>query len=110
MLKKSFQAALESIWMTPRRTLLSGLGMAVGVASFRDGEHKFNLIINDPAATALFREKGIVRLGDRVVVAFAYDSAKVAWAKANGGKFFGELRAWVFPAEREQQVKEVLLA
>ncbi|MCX7993918.1 MAG: ABC transporter permease [Fimbriimonadales bacterium] len=33
MLKKSFQAALESIWMTPRRTLLSGLGMAVGVAA-----------------------------------------------------------------------------
>jgi putative ABC transport system permease protein len=33
MLKKSFQAALGSIWMTPRRTLLSGLGMAVGVAA-----------------------------------------------------------------------------
>ncbi|GIV11564.1 MAG: multidrug ABC transporter substrate-binding protein [Fimbriimonadales bacterium] len=33
MLGKSFQAALESIWMTPRRTLLSGLGMAVGVAA-----------------------------------------------------------------------------
>lgn len=33
MLRKSFQAALESIWMTPRRTLLSGLGMAVGVAA-----------------------------------------------------------------------------
>jgi len=33
MLKKSFQAALESIWMTPRRTLLSGLGMTVGVAA-----------------------------------------------------------------------------
>lgn len=33
MLKKSFHAALESIWMTPRRTLLSGLGMTVGVAA-----------------------------------------------------------------------------
>jgi putative ABC transport system permease protein len=33
MVKKSFHAALESIWMTPRRTLLSGLGMAVGVAA-----------------------------------------------------------------------------
>ncbi len=33
MIRKSFQAALESIWMTPRRTLLSGLGMAVGVAA-----------------------------------------------------------------------------
>jgi len=33
MWAKSFQAALEAIWMTPRRTLLSGLGMAVGVAA-----------------------------------------------------------------------------
>ncbi|MFN4034195.1 MAG: ABC transporter permease [Fimbriimonadales bacterium] len=33
MIRKSFRAALESIWMTPRRTLLSGLGMAVGVAA-----------------------------------------------------------------------------
>ncbi len=30
---KSFQAALESLWLTPRRTLLSGLGMMVGVAA-----------------------------------------------------------------------------
>lgn len=30
---KSFHAALESIWLTPRRTLLSGLGMTVGVAA-----------------------------------------------------------------------------
>jgi hypothetical protein len=30
---KSFQAALGSLWLTPRRTLLSGLGMAVGVAA-----------------------------------------------------------------------------
>ena len=80
-----------------------------GVASFRGGEHRFNLVINDPVATNFFREKGIVRLGDRVVVAFAYDPKKVEWAKAHGGKFFGELKAWVFPAEHEQQVKEVLL-
>ncbi|MFN7018272.1 MAG: ABC transporter permease [Fimbriimonadales bacterium] len=33
MFRKSFKAALESVWMTPRRTLLSGLGMAVGVAA-----------------------------------------------------------------------------
>ncbi len=33
MFQKSFWAALESVWMTPRRTLLSGLGMAVGVAA-----------------------------------------------------------------------------
>lgn len=33
MLKRSFQAALESIWMTPRRTVLSGLGITVGVAA-----------------------------------------------------------------------------
>ncbi|MCS7066459.1 MAG: ABC transporter permease, partial [Fimbriimonadales bacterium] len=30
---KSFHAALESLWLTPRRTLLSGLGMTVGVAA-----------------------------------------------------------------------------
>jgi putative ABC transport system permease protein len=30
---KSFHAATESLWLTPRRTLLSGLGMAVGVAA-----------------------------------------------------------------------------
>jgi hypothetical protein len=50
-----------------------------------------------------------VRLGDRVVVAFPYDLKKVEWAKAHGGKFFGELKAWVFPVEREEEVKEVLL-
>jgi len=95
--------------VTPIAILSPVRGAKFGVASFRDGEHKFNLIINDPAATTFFREKGIVRLGDRVIAAFAYDPAKVAWAKANGGKFFGELKAWVFPAEREEQVKEVLL-
>jgi hypothetical protein len=84
-------------------------GAKFGVASFRGGEHKFNLIINDPAAIAFLREKGVVRLGDRVVVAFAYDPKKVEWAKAHGGKFFSELKAWVFPAECEEKVKEVLL-
>jgi len=80
-----------------------------GVASFRGGEHRFNLIINDPVATNFFREKGIVRLGDRLVVAFAYDPQKVARAKALGGRFFSELKAWVFPAECEEKVKEVLV-
>jgi len=109
------QRPLYGVFLGPVRggnplALLSlARGASFGVASFRGGEHKFNLIINDPAAIAFLREKGIVRLGDRVVVAFAYDPAKVAWAKANGGKFFGELKAWVFPAEREEQVKEVLL-
>ncbi len=84
-------------------------GAKFGVASFRDGAHKFNLIINDSAAISLFREKGIVRLGDRVVVAFPYDPNRVARAKALGGRFFGELKAWVFPAEKETEVKEALL-
>jgi len=84
-------------------------GASFGVASFRGGEHKFNLIINDSAAIAFFREKGIVRLGDRVIVAFPYDPNRVAMAKSLGGRFFSELKAWVFPAEREQQVKEMLL-
>lgn len=30
---KSFWSAVESLWLTPRRTLLSGLGMMVGVAA-----------------------------------------------------------------------------
>ena len=93
----------------PLALLSPARGAKFGVASFRGGEHKFNLIINDPAATAFFREKGIVRLGDRVVVVFAYDQRKVAWAKANGGRFFADLKAWVFPAEREEKVKEALL-
>jgi hypothetical protein len=95
--------------VTPLAILSPAKGASFGVASFREGEHKFNLIINDPAATAFFRKKGIVRLGDRVVVAFPYDPKKVEWAKAHGGKFFGELKAWVFPVEREEEVKEVLL-
>jgi len=109
------QRPVYGVFLGPVR---SGIPLAIlspakcasfGVASFRGGEHRFNLVINDPVATNFFREKGIVRLGDRVVAAFPYDPRKVEWAKANGGKFFGELRAWVFPAEREQQVKEVLL-
>jgi hypothetical protein len=92
----------------PLAILSTARGASFGVASFRGGEHKFNLIINDPAATTFFREKGIVRLGDRLVVTFPYDSQKVARAKSLGGKFFGELKAWVFPAELEKDV-EVLL-
>ena len=95
--------------VTPLAILSPARFASFGVASFRGGEHKFNLIINDPAAIAFLREKGIVRLGDRVIVAFPYDPKKVEWAKAHGGRFFSDLKAWVFPAEREQQVKEVLL-
>ena len=94
----------------PLALLSPARGASFGVASFRGGEHRFNLVINDPVATNFFRENGIVRLGDRVVVAFAYDQRKVAWAKANGGRFFADLKAWVFPAECEEKVKEVLLA
>jgi hypothetical protein len=79
-----------------------------GVASFRGGEHRFNILIHE-AAHAAFRNR-CVRLGDRVVVNFPYDQRKVAWAKANGGRFFADLKAWVFPAECEEKVKEVLLA
>jgi hypothetical protein len=80
-----------------------------GVASFRGGQHRFNLVINDPVATNFFREKGVVRLGDRVIAAFPYDPKRVEWAKSNGGRFFSELKAWVFPAECEEKVKEVLV-
>ena len=82
-------------------------GASFGVASFRGGEHRFNLLIH-VAAHAAFRDR-CARLGDRLVVNFPYDQQKVAWSKAHGGKFFGELKAWVFPAEREEEVGEVLL-
>ena len=95
--------------VTPLAILSTARFASFGVAFFRGGEHKFNLVINDPAATIFFREKGVVRLGDRVIVAFPYDPKKVEWAKAHGGKFFGELKAWVFPAECEEKVKEMLL-
>ena len=109
------QSPVYGVFLGPVRggiplAILSSAKLAsFGVASFRGGEHKFNLVINDPVAVKLFREKGIVRLGDRVVAAFAYDPQKVAKAKALGGRFFSELKAWVFPAEREEEVKEVLL-
>jgi hypothetical protein len=82
-------------------------GAKFGVASFRGGEHRFNILIHE-AAHAAFRNR-CVRLGDRVVVSFPYDQQKVARAKSLGGKFFGELKAWVFPAEKEAEVEEVLL-
>jgi hypothetical protein len=91
----------------PLALLSPARGASFGVASFRGGEHCFNLLIH-VAAHAAFRDR-CVRLGDRLVVNFPYDPKKVEWAKAHGGKFFGELKAWVFPAEHEEEVGEVLL-
>jgi hypothetical protein len=93
--------------VTPIAVLSPAKGASFGVASFRGGEYRFNLVIH-AAAHAAFRNR-FVRLGDRVVVNFPYDPQKVARAKSLGGKFFGELKAWVFPAECEDEVKEVLL-
>ena len=90
----------------PLAILSTAKGAKFGVASFRGGEHGFNLIVHESARVAF--QNRCVRLGDRLVVAFAYDPKKVEWAKANGGKFFPELKAWVFPAEKEAEV-EVLL-
>ena len=91
----------------PLAILSPAKGAKFGVASFRGGEHRLNLLVHE-AAHAAFRNQ-CLRLGNRVVVNFPYDPKKVEWAKAHGGKFFGELKAWVFPAEREEEVKEVLL-
>jgi hypothetical protein len=91
----------------PLAILSPARGASFGVASFRGDQHRFNLLIH-VAAHAAFRDR-CVRLGDRLVVNFPYDQQKVAWSKAHGGKFFGELKAWVFPAEREEEVKEALL-
>ena len=91
----------------PLAILSTARGASFGVAFFRGGESRFNLLVHE-AAHAAFRNR-CVRLGDRVVVNFPYDPKRVEWAKAHGGKFFGELKAWVFPAECEEKVKEVLL-
>jgi hypothetical protein len=91
----------------PLAILSTARGGNFGLASFRGGEHRFILRVHE-AARAAFRDR-CVRLGDRVIVAFPYDPNKVARAKALGGKFFADLKAWVFPAEREEEVKEVLL-
>jgi hypothetical protein len=91
----------------PLAILSPARGASFGVASFREGEHRFNLLVHE-AAHAAFRSR-CVRLGDRVAVNFPYDQQKVGWAKAHGGKFFGELKAWVFPAEKTAEVEEVLL-
>ena len=91
----------------PLALLSPARGASFGVASFRGGEHRFNLFIH-VAAHAAFRDR-CVRLGDRLVVNFPYDPNRVARAKSLGGRFFSELKAWVFPAEREEEVKEALL-
>jgi hypothetical protein len=91
----------------PLAILSTARGAKFGVASFRGGENRFNLLVHE-AARAIFQNR-CVRLGDRVVVAFPYDPNKVARAKALGGKFFADLKAWVFPAEREAEVKGALL-
>jgi hypothetical protein len=91
----------------PLAILTPARGANFGTACFRGDEHRLLLRVHE-SAHAAFRNR-CVRLGDRIIVAFPYDPKRVEWAKAHGGKFFGELKAWVFPAEREQQVREVLL-
>jgi len=93
--------------VTPLAILSPVRGAKFGVASFRGGESRFNLLVHE-AAHAAFRNR-CVRLGDRLLVHFPYDPQKIEWAKKHGGKFFGELKAWVFPAEKEAEVEEVLL-
>jgi hypothetical protein len=90
----------------PLALLSPARGAKFGVASFRGGESRFNLLVHE-AARAAFQNR-CVRLGDRVVVGFAYDPQRVARAKTLGGRFFADLKAWVFPAEKAKEV-EVLL-
>jgi hypothetical protein len=75
-------------------------GASFGAASFRGGEHRFNLIVHEAAHQA-FRNRR-VRLGDSILVHFPYDPQKIEWAKKHGGKFFSELKVWVFPREMEE--------
>jgi len=81
-----------------------------GVARFmRDGvERRLYIRIDDGAYYALNRDS-IMRLGERILIHFPYDPQKVGMAKSLGGKFFRYLEAWVFPAEREEEVKKMLL-
>jgi hypothetical protein len=81
-----------------------------GVACFtRDGEERRLYIRIDDRAYYVLNRDSIMKLGDRVIVHFPYNPQKVETAKALGGKFFPYLKAWVFPAEREEKVKEALL-
>jgi hypothetical protein len=90
----------------PLAVLSPARGAKFGTACFGEG-HRFNLLVHE-AAHAAFRNH-CVRLGDRLVVAFPYDPKRVEWSKANGGKFFADLKAWVFPAEKQADVENVLL-
>jgi len=81
-----------------------------GVARFmRDGEERRIYIRIDDGAYYILNRDSIMRLGNRILVHFPYNPQKVAMAKSLGGKFFRYLEAWVFPAEREEEVKKKLL-
>jgi hypothetical protein len=80
-----------------------------GVACFRrDGEERRLFLNIDDRAYYVLKRDSLMKLGDRIIVQFAHDLKKVEWAKAHGGKFFGLLKAWVFPADVEG-IEEVLL-
>ena len=95
------QGGVPIAMLTPAR------GANFGVASFREGEHRLLLRVHE-SALAAFRDR-CVRLGNLVIVNFPYDPQRVARAKTLCGRFFSELKAWVFSAECEEKVKEVLL-
>jgi hypothetical protein len=106
------QSPVYGVFLGPVRggiplAILSPAGGAnFGVASFRGGEHRFNLIVHEAAHQA-FRNR-CVRLGDSILVHFPYDQQKVEWAKKHGGKFFSELKVWVFPAEMDEGLDNIV--
>jgi hypothetical protein len=95
-------------WGLPLAILSPERDTNFGVASFRGGQYKAYLRAHKLAASTIFEKNRLTRLGNQLVVAFPDDSNKVEWAEAHGGKFFPDLKVWVFPAEVEG-IKEVLL-
>jgi len=73
----------------------------IAVIKSDGGERRLYLNIDDRAYTVLKRDS-IMKVGDRLLVHFPYNPEKVAMAKALGGKFFPYLKSWVFPAEMEK--------
>jgi hypothetical protein len=82
-----------------------------GVACFRrDGEER-RLFLNvdlDGVYYILMKRNPVMKLGDCIIVHFPYDQQRVERAKALGGKFFAELKAWVFPADLQKEAEALL--
>ncbi len=80
-----------------------------GIAVFKsDGEERRLYLNIDDRAYSVLKRDSIMKVGDRLLVHFPYNPEKVALAKSLGGKFFPYLKAWVFPAEMEEGLENLV--